>query len=459
MLKLLKIAGKSIMVVFAFLIIVGQAFTQNTEGDVVIDEVVGVVGDAIVLKSDIETQYLQSKAQAQQVGMKQSEITRCSMLEDLLYEKLLVHKAQVDSLEVSDSQVEGEMDRRFRFLINQFGSQEKMEEFYGKTIVEFKEELREMVREQLMAENARQAIVSEVRVTPSDVKSFYRKLPEDSIPRINTQYEIAQIGKEPPISNVELEATKSKLRRLRGRVMEGESFSTLAVLYSQDEGTAKEGGDLGLVKRGELFPPVEAAAFRLEEGEVSKLVRSEVGYHIIKLLDRRGEYVRIRHILMRPEPSPLDLEKAKNELDSIAKLIRTTALTFEKAAGKFSDHPSKINEGMLVNDMTGSSRFSAEQLDPNVYFVINKLDEGEISDPVLTKTDEGTKAYRILYLKLRTEPHVANLNEDYENIQQWAMEQKQNQVMQEWVNKKVKKTYIKINDKYRDCNYRFSWEH
>ncbi|MCF8303470.1 MAG: peptidylprolyl isomerase [Bacteroidales bacterium] len=455
---MLKKAGYSLITLIAVFLFFGQATAQNSNEDaVVIDEVVGVVGDAVVLKSDLETQFLQSKAQAQQAGMKQSDITKCGVLEDLLYEKLLLHKAQIDSLEVTDSQVEQEMDRRFRFLINQFGSQEKMEEFYGKTIVEFKDELRDMVREQLMAEKARQTITTDVRVTPSEVKSFYKNLPQDSIPRINTQYEIAQIVKEPPISNVELEATKSRLRRMRERIINGESFSTLAVLYSQDKGTAKEGGDLGLVKRGELFPEVEAAAFRLKEGEVSNIVRSEVGYHIVKLLERRGEYVRIRHILLRPEPSPEDLEQAKNELDSIAKLIRTTKLTFEEAAEKFSDHPSKVNGGMLVNDMTGNTRFSADQLDPNVYFVVNKMDEGEISKPVLTTTDEGTKAYRILYLKLRTEPHIANLEEDYEKVQQWAREQKKSRVMRDWVNKKRKNTYVKINEKYLDCNFRFNW--
>ncbi len=375
----------------------------------------------------------------------------------MLYQKLLLNQAELDSVEVSDGQVEAEMDRRIRHYISMIGSPEKFEEYYQKTILEFKEELREQVRELIRVETVQQTITSGVNITPSEVRSFFRKIPNDSLPLINSEVEMAQIVKLPPINYEETEKVKNKLREFRLRVINGESFATLAILYSEDPGSAKSGGELGLFGRGEMFPAFEAAAFTLKSGEVSEIVETEAGYHILQLIERRGEYVNVRHILLRPKVSPLDLAKAKIELDSIAQLISQGEYTFEESVVKFSDDPSKNNGGLLINPMTGTSLFDSDQMDPKVFFVIDKLDVKEISTPVQFQTQDGKDAYRILYLKGRTDPHQANLKQDWDKIQEWALEDKKQDAIGEWIQTKSETTYIKINEEFDDCVFLNTW--
>jgi peptidyl-prolyl cis-trans isomerase SurA len=297
----------------------------------------------------------------------------------------------------------------------------------------------------------------DVTVTPSEVRSFYKDIPKDSLPLINSEVELIQIVKKPPINPEERERIRNKLLELRKRVLGGESFATLAILYSEDPGSAKSGGELGFVGRGELYPEFEAVAFNLKEGEVSDILETEAGFHIIQMIERRGDYINVRHILLQPKVSPLDLMKAKNELDSIAGLIEEGKYTFEESVAEFSDDPSKNNGGLLINPNTGTSVFGADELDPKVFFVIDKLEVGEISAPVPFKTDDNKDAYRILYLKKRTEPHKANLKDDYDKIQMWALEQKKQEVIQDWVAVKIDKTFIKISDSYKDCEFANNW--
>jgi len=277
------------------------------------------------------------------------------------------------------------------------------------------------------------------------------------LPFINSEVELAQIVKLPPVNREEIEKVKNKLQELRYRVLNGESFATLAILYSEDPGSAKNGGELGLFGRGEMFPEFEAAAFTLKSGEVSEIVETEAGFHILQLIERRGEYINVRHILLRPKVSPLDLAKAKIELDSIAGLIKRGEYTFEEAVKKFSDDPSKNNGGLLINPMTGTSLFDSDQLDPKVFFVVDKLDVGEISAPVQFQTQDAKDAYRILYLKSRTDPHKANLKQDWDKIQEWALEDKKQEAIGDWIADKSENTYIKINKEYDDCVFLNSW--
>jgi len=428
---------------------------QDQDKEQIIDQVVAIVGKNIILESDIENQYLQYRMQGGISGSA-SEI-RCKLLEDILYQKLMVAQAEYDSITVSEDQVNSEMDRRISTFINQFGSQEKMEDYYGKTLVEIKSELYDIIEEQLLAQQVQQGIVKDVAVTPSEIKSYFRSLPKDSIPRIKTEYTIAEIVKKPPVSVEEKIRVKEKLMELRKRILNGESFSTLAILYSEDPGSAKKGGELGFYGRGQLYPEFEAVAFKLKEGEISKVVETEAGYHIIQLIERKGDFVNVRHILLIPKVSPQDLLKARTQLDSIADLIRSDSITFDQAVQQFSDADDKNNGGLLINPYTMGTTFEPEQLDPQVSFTIEKMNVGEISNPVPMKTEDQKDAYRILMLKEKTQPHIANLQEDYAKIQDWALQQKKMKTIDEWINEKAKETYVKIIDRYKDCAFDHEW--
>lgn len=423
--------------------------------DKVIDQVVATVGKNIILESDIESQYYQYRMQGNISGGEST--IKCEILESLLFQSLLLNQAEVDSIEITEGQIEQTMDQRLRYFIAQFGSKEAFEDYYGKTVIEFKEEFRDEIKNQLLIESAQQNITANVKVTPSEVRKFFKSIPKDSLPLINSEVQIGQIVKNPPVSLEQKLITKERLRGLRERILRGESFSTLAILYSEDPGSAKKGGELGLYGRGELYPEFEAVAFKLKKGEVSEIVETEAGFHIIQFIERKGEYVNVRHILLRYKVSPEDLVKAKLKLDTVAMLIKSDSMSFDEAVVKFSDDPSKNNGGLLINPMTGTTRFEVTDLDPSVSFVIDKLKVGEISEPVLMETEDKREAYRILYLKKRTLPHRANLEEDYNKIQKWAEQDKQQKAYSAWIKKKVKKTYIKIIDKYKDCEFDNEW--
>jgi peptidyl-prolyl cis-trans isomerase SurA len=250
---------------------------------------------------------------------------------------------------------------------------------------------------------------------------------------------------------------QERLRKLKERVDNGESFEALAVLYSEDPGSAKQGGDIGLHGRGELYPEFEVVAFKLEPGEISEIVETEAGFHVIQGIERRGEFMRVRHILVRPKVSPLELAEARVFLDSVANLIRNDSITFEEAVVKFSTDPDKNSKGLLINPYSGSTDWLVDELDPKVFFVIDKLAVGEVSTPVLMEDDKGEEAYRLLTLKKRTEPHRANLDDDYDAIQNWALQFKKQEVIKVWIEYNASKTYIKVNDDYKDCDFEQDW--
>ncbi len=437
------------------LFIWSAAAMAQADDEYIIDEVVAVVGKNIVLESDVETQYLMYRNQGGISG--DATGIRCAILEDILYQKLMISQAEVDSIEISDVQVDAELDRRLGMFINQFGSQEKLEEYYNKSLFEIKQELYDIVKNQLITQQVQSGIVQSVSVTPSEIRSFYRSLPEDSIPLIKTEYVIAEIVKEPPVSVEEKIRVKEQLLDLRRRILKGESFSTLAILYSQDPGSAKKGGELGFYGRGQLYPQFEAVAYKLKEGEISNIVETEAGYHIIQMIERKGDYINVRHILLTPKVSSEDLMKARNELDSIAQLIRADSVSFEEAVVRFSDAENKNSGGLLINPYTGGTSFEAEQLDAQVSFTIEKMEVGEISDPVPMKTEDQKDAYRLLKLIKRTPPHRANLKDDYSKIQEWALQDKQKRIVDEWINDKAAKTYIRIVDRYKKCDFTNDW--
>lgn len=428
---------------------------QNDTLGTVIDEVVAVVGSNFILASDVENQYVQMRMQGGIKGA--APKVKCQILENLLFEKLMLHQAALDSIEITPEQVNSELDRRMRYFIQQFGSQEKLEKYYDKSIIEFKEELREVIADQLLINRVQENITMSTQVSPSDVKRFFKDIPKDSIPLISSVVEVSQIVKKPPISYEEKYAVKERLNKLRERIINGESFEAMAVLYSEDPGSAKQGGDIGLHGRGELYPEFEAVAFNLDPGEVSEIVESEAGFHVIQGILKRGEFCQVRHILIRPKVSPVEMAESRIFLDSIANLIKMDSISFEDAVKKFSTDPSKNNGGLLINPMSGSAEWPVDQLDPKVFFVIDKMTVGGISTPVLMQDEKGEEAYRLLMLKKRTQPHRANLEEDYNQIQDWALQQKKQEAVFEWISKNAKKTYIKINSNYQDCVFEQKW--
>lgn len=451
--------------VLAALLLGSLASAQETKLQVV-DKVVAVVGKNIILQSDVEGQYIQYRMQGDIQG--NANDMRCAILEDLLFQKLMLNQAEMDSLTVTDSEVEMEMNRRISELVGRAGSQEKLESIFNKSMSEIKEELRRLVKDRMLQDQVRNGILSGVAVTPAEVRNFYRSQPQDSIPMIGEEYEIAQIVKRPPVSIDQKLQVKDQLYQIRKRILDGESsFSTMAILYSEDPGSAKKGGELGFTGRGEFAPEFETAAFNLRDGEISEVIETQFGFHIIQLIERRGEYVNCRHILMTAKVPVEALEQAQHELDSAATLIRSGAMTFEEACLKFSDDDSKTNGGYISNPAMGGHRLGSSDIQEmgeyfpefkNLAFVISKLDVGQVSDPVPMTTNDNKDAFRVVVIKKKIPAHKANLNDDYWRIQTWALNQKNQSVIQQWIKDKAKKAYIRIDEDYKDCNFQFDWK-
>lgn len=421
---------------------------------IVVDKIAGVVGKNQILYSEVEDQYLQLMAQ------KVSPIpSKCEIFEDLLAQKLLVNQAAIDSLVVDEGQVEMELNDRINYFISQVGTEERLVEYFGKSIIEIKEDMRDAVRDQLLMQMMRREITSGLSVTPSEVRVFYRDLPEDSIPFVDAEVEINQILFYPATSDDAKFAVREKLLSLRQRIIEGDNFATLAVLYSEGP-SARRGGDIGWSARAELDPAYAKAAFALKEGQVSKIVESSFGYHIIQLIERNEDRVHTRHILMKPVIPFEEKEIVINKMDSIISLVRLDSLTFEQAAFYYSqDEDSKINGGMLVNPYTGNTHFKLDQFDTKEYYIIRDLKIGEISEIFESTDDKGNLVYKVIRLKSKTEPHTANLKQDYEMLKQMTTQNKQNEIVDEWIEEKIKTTYIRISDPYCNCSFRLKGWH
>jgi peptidyl-prolyl cis-trans isomerase SurA len=413
-----------------------------------IDEVIAVVGSKIVKKSDIEKQYAQYVAQ----GNTETEGVRCLILENLLLQKLLLQQAVLDSVEVSDAQVESELDKRIRYFVKQIGSEKQLEEYYKEPIAQIKEEFRKLVRDQLVVQTMQSRITKDIAATPSEVREYFNNIPQDSLPYISAEMEVAHIVKKPPVGEQQKTEIKERLEEFRKRILAGEDFSVLAALYSDDRSTAKKGGELGLFERGDMVPEFEAASFKLKTGEVSPVVETKFGFHIIQLIERRGNQINVRHILLQPKVSEEESAKAVATLDSIAKLIRSGEMTFEAAAEKFSDdEDTRFNSGIMVNPATGNTRFQPDQLDKILFFQIDTLSLGAVSNPLPMQTNEGKTNFRLVLVRSRTQPHKANLKEDYQKIQEVVLQDKQAKALEDYVRKKARSTYINISSEFTSC--------
>lgn len=418
-----------------------------------LDGVAAIVGEKIVLHSAIEGQAQQMKAQ----GYVGDEVQlKCQILEDLLYQKLLSYHAQIDSIDVSKEEILAAIDQRIQYFVSQVGSEEKLEEYFGKTIAQLREEFQSVFRDQMLAQRMEGRITADVKVTPEDVRRFYNNIPQDSLPILPAEMQISQIVVFPKVDAKEKKRLENKLIEFKTRVEEGEDFKLLATLYSDDPGSAKNGGELGFLARGVLVPEFEAVAYRLQEGELSNIVETKFGFHLIQMIARRGEQINVRHILLKPNFSMASMNKAKSKIDSIIKLVHKDTLTFEEAAFQFSEDESKNNGGLIINPQTGTSTFAVEEVDPSLFFVVDQLSVGQISESVYFTSLDQRKGYRTLLLNKKTESHRANLKDDYDRIRMVAEQDLKNKASEKWIKNKINETYILIKDNY-DCSFKNNW--
>ena len=409
-----------------------------------IDRVAAVVGNEIILVSDMEARLKLMEAQG--TGAL-PENARCLIFDQLLSEALIVSEADKDSLVVGETEVEAQLDSRINQILQYMGGDpQKFLEYYGKTIQAVKDEMRDDMRRQLIMQKMKGQIMQEVTITPKEVKDFFEKIPRDSLPYFNTEVELGEIVVNPKVNAVEDKKAREKAVELRMRIMEqGADFAEIATKYSDDPGTAQRGGDLGITARGSFVTEFEAAAYQLDKMEISQVIKSEYGYHIIQLIERLGNNIHARHILIKAEITEADHELAKKRIDSIRTIILLDSLTFDQAAQRFSeDDFSKTRAASLLNPQTGEAYWELGDLSPEIYFAIEKMKVGEITQPIEFGSPFGEMVYKIIKIRNRTSPHIANLKDDYSRIQAAATEEKRSRYIQEWVSKKIMRNYVEL---------------
>ena len=444
---------KKVYALMLMLFAVITVYGQNN----VIDEVVWVVGDEAILKSEVENERLN----AQYEGRRIDGDPYCVIPEQLAIQKLFLHQAELDSIEVSEQEVISMVERRTNMMIENIGTKEKMEEYFNKSMSQIREMLRESERESQTVRKMQQSLIGEIKIVPAEVRRYFKDLPADSIPFIPTQVEVQIITMEPKIPQSEIERVKKTLRDYTQKITSGEMpFSVLARLYSEDEASARRGGELGFMDKAQLVPEYANVAFNLQDpNKVSKIVESEFGYHIIQLIEKRGDRINSRHILLKPKVDEKELEAALVRLDSIAKEIRNEKFTFDDAATYISqDKDTRANHGLMANQETGTARFEMAQLahsSQEVAKVIEKMHVGEISDPFVMINNKGKEVCAIVKLKSRIEGHKATITEDYQRLKSIVMEKRSNEILDKWIREKLKTTYVRINEKWRNCEFKY----
>ena len=427
--------------------IVAEADSTTATNRYLIDKVDAIVNDKIILSSDIENQL-------DLLGLRgENETTnRCHLMKQLIYNKILTTQALRDSLPLADEEVEEELNRKINYFISIAGSQEAFEEYYHKTVEQIKDDYREDIREQMLASRMKSKIVGDIKVTPSEVKAYFGKMAKDSLPYFNATVELQQIVMKPRVSDAQQQASKDKAQGILDRLRAGESFELLASLYSEDIGSAQAGGLLDWASRGTYVKEFEGAAFKLKPNEISDLVKTPFGYHIIQMIERRGDMIQVRHILVRPQTTSRDAEYAQKKLDSVRNDILEDKISFFNAVKLYSqDEQSKNVGGSLLNNETGSTVLDVDKMDPNLYLLADTLSIGGITPAIMYQADDGTPAFRIVKLISKTEPHVADLRIDYDKIQNAAKADKEEQILSRWFTKNMKKTYLMFTDEYEKC--------
>ncbi len=430
--------------------------TATSQDRQVVDGIVAVVGQTIIKNSDVEQAYAQIRLRK---GVEDAQLERCNLLESMLITKLLIHKGMVDSVEVKDEQVEEQVDYYLQMAVAQAGGKEKLRDMFHASYDELHDQYFDILHDRILSQKVEYDLTGNIKVTPAEVAEYFATYNSDSLPEIPTQFEVSEVVIEPTISEAERDRVRGELGELRERVLKGDNFAMLARLYSQDPGSAQKGGELGFFGRDRMVAEFEAAAFALKPGEVSPIVETEYGFHIIQLIERRGNTINVRHILMQPKTSSEDLLRARITLDSLAQEIRQGHVTFEEVARKYSTGTSKAQGGAVTNPATGNSRFDKEtfaQLYPGIG--IAAMEEGEVSNATSLTTQENKSAYCIVKVTKKIPAHKANLTDDYDRISNAALEAAKNKKIVEWCNRMVKTTYVRIADEYKDCpNFKVAW--
>jgi len=440
-------------IVFLAMSLVAQA--QN-----VIDEVIWIVGDEAILRSEVEEERLRAQYEGQQI----SGDPYCVIPEQLAIQKLFLHQAELDSIEANESTVSHQVDMRLNYYINQIGSKEKMEEYFRKTSSEIREEMMTTVRNQMIIQQMQSKLTQNIKPTPSEIRRFYQSLPMDSIPMMPAQVEVQILSFEPPVPVEETERIKQRLREFTERVQSGSAdFSMLARLYSEDTESAKRGGELGFVGKGQLVPEFAEVAFNLTDPKrVSRIVQTEYGYHIIQLIEKKGERINCRHILLRPRISANDKVNAIERLDSIRTIILSDSLQFEQAVIRYSqDKNTVMSAGMMINPNTGGSQFELQDLAPEIAKQIYTMQEGDISRPfVMMDQQKNREVCAIVRLKKKTDVHRANLSDDFQTIKSMLEQKLSRDFIHDWILKKQKTTYVQIDPAWQGCDFEYpGWIH
>lgn len=431
----------------ALLLIPASAQSQQTA-----DKIIAVVGKgSIILQSELMAE-MQNFLQ-QDESLADADSLSCMILEQMVLRKVMVEQAERDSIIIPPEEVEATLENRVRYFTSLYGSKERLEEISGKTIYQLKEENRDLIREGLLTERMQQTILANVHITPAEVQKFFHSIPVDSLPFFPATVEVGQIVIDPPV-NPEIEAyAREKLNNIRKEILEdGKDFEIMAGLYSEDPGSRDQGGNLGTIGRMDVVPEFASAAFKLQNGEISPVIETKFGFHIIQMVRRQGEMAQLRHILIRPNRTSADFRKSLDKLDSVRAELVSGKISFGAAVARYAtDEMSSRTGGMILDPQTGSSELSIDQLDPALALMIDSLKVGGFSQPHIFTQDNGERSTRIIYLKSMTAPHKANLKDDYSRIQQAALQQKRGWAMDEWIQKKSSSYYIRIDPEFKDC--------
>ncbi|MEQ1744702.1 MAG: peptidylprolyl isomerase [Saprospiraceae bacterium] len=417
----------------------------------IIDKVVATVGAEVILLSEVQEQMAYLKQQDPNLPADHV----CVAMQNLLAQKLLVNQAKIDSIPLKDEEVENQLDARIERLRAYFNQDEKaIEEFYGQNVAQIKDQMRGDMRSQLLAERMQGTITGKATISPLEVQTFFSNIPKDSLPYFNSEVEVRELVYNPPVNPEEKTKARAMLEDLRRRIVEGgESFADLAKKHSADVGSGSKGGDLGWQKRGTFVAEFEAAVYKLDPNQISPVVETEFGFHVIQLLERRGNLIHARHILIKPEITEADLEKAEAKLDSIRQLISSGEMTFTIAVKQFGDKntASYNNDGRVANPRTGNTFFEVADLDTNIFFAIDEIAPGEITEPIPFRAPDGSRRFRIVLLQSRSKPHKADLKQDYNKIQAAALDQKKGTYLEKWVLDKLRTTYMTVGTPFDTC--------
>jgi peptidyl-prolyl cis-trans isomerase SurA len=443
------------IVILSFVLSVSVAIAQRKH---TLDKIAGVVGGGIILQSDIELKYANFLVQ----GNQPNPAIKCQILQSLLTQKLLAQQAVIDSVEVKEDDVDNDIDRRMRGMIQRAGGQDRLEGFLGRSVLQYKDEIRPDIKEGMIADKMRQKITADINTTPQDVKKFFQAIPKDSLPSFNKEIEVGEIAFQPKLTLAEKAVYRAKAQELLDRIKKGEDFGALATIYSQDPGSAPAGGDLGFGDRQGYVKEFSAMAFKLKAGEISPVFETDFGFHFLQVIERRGEQVHVRHILIVPVVTQAALDRAKAKADSVYTLLKSLkTLDFSGAAAYYSDDKeTKYTGGMMLNADNVEARTThipTDKLDPQIALVTDTMKVGSIAKPQLFTGQDGKKSYKILYLKSTMNAHKANLEQDYPKIKEYATNDKINRKVSEWFQKKRKQTFIKIDPEYTGCSMLKDW--